>query len=183
MKNRSVEQFKKRRAARILSRLDDLDDNDGRWVTTENGHKVHINAEGEPDMGNPHVLAAMRGTSLSKAKQEAETIRSNIPKLKKAVSSAKAQVSKAEKKYVAAMGAVRYFDHKAYEAEGDLEGGEKAYKEKLLERDKAEKAYLKAVDTYNRARGDVNTAVNRIYELNSIIFPKSIDADDDDIPF
>ena len=34
-------------------------DDDGRWITTENGHHVHINAEGEPDKGNPHVVDKM----------------------------------------------------------------------------------------------------------------------------
>lgn len=34
-------------------------DDDGQWVTTENGHHVHINGEGDPDIGNKHVVAAM----------------------------------------------------------------------------------------------------------------------------
>ena len=34
-------------------------DEDGRWVTTENGHQIHINDEGEVDKGNPHVLKAI----------------------------------------------------------------------------------------------------------------------------
>ena len=43
------------------------DDDEGRWITTEEGHKVHINAEGEPDKGNPHVLAVMNGGRKSRA--------------------------------------------------------------------------------------------------------------------
>lgn len=56
-----IKRFKIRRMERILSRLDaeDVDDEEGRWITTENGHKVHINGEGEPDKGNPHVIDKM----------------------------------------------------------------------------------------------------------------------------
>lgn len=32
-----------------------LDDDEGRWITTENGHKIHINEQGQADKGNPHV--------------------------------------------------------------------------------------------------------------------------------
>ena len=39
----------------------DPDDGDGHWVTTENGHKVYINGEGEPEKGNPNVLSTMSG--------------------------------------------------------------------------------------------------------------------------
>lgn len=60
MKNESVKAFEKRRFNRLMARMD-ADDEEGQWITTENGHKVHINAEGEPDIGNSHVLAAMKG--------------------------------------------------------------------------------------------------------------------------
>ena len=40
-------------------RKDGKDDEEGRWITTENKHKVHINEEGVADKGNPHVLAVM----------------------------------------------------------------------------------------------------------------------------
>ena len=57
-----IAEYKKRRAARILARLDAKDDNDeGRWVTTENDNRVHLNKNGVPDKGNPFVLAAMTG--------------------------------------------------------------------------------------------------------------------------
>ena len=52
----AIKRYRQRRAKR-LSRMDE----EGRWVTTENDHKVHINEEGVPDKGNPHVLATMRG--------------------------------------------------------------------------------------------------------------------------
>lgn len=48
------------------------DDEEGRWVTTDNGHKVHINEEGEPDKGNPHVLAVMEGKKGKKPKATAK---------------------------------------------------------------------------------------------------------------
>ena len=53
-------------------------DDNGRWVTTEKKHKVHINEGGEPDMGNPYVLAAMKGkgeSSRGKTKLEKEAER------------------------------------------------------------------------------------------------------------
>lgn len=42
-----------------LSRADDSGD-DGRWVTTENDHKIHFNGEGVPDKGNPYVIRAIQ---------------------------------------------------------------------------------------------------------------------------
>ncbi len=47
-------------------------DDDGQWITTENGHKVHLNSEGVPDKGNPHVLAAMSGKGGSGGKGSGE---------------------------------------------------------------------------------------------------------------
>lgn len=35
-------------------------DEDGKWITTEGGNHVHLNEQGVPDKGNPHVLKAMR---------------------------------------------------------------------------------------------------------------------------
>ena len=40
-------------------------DDDGRWVTTEKKHKLHINGEGEIDKGNPHVVAAINAKKKS----------------------------------------------------------------------------------------------------------------------
>ena len=34
-------------------------DDEGRWITTENNHKVHLNKEGKPDKGNKHVIGVM----------------------------------------------------------------------------------------------------------------------------
>lgn len=55
-----IERFKLRRMRRILNRMDAGDD-EGRWVTTENNHHIHINESGVPDKGNPYVVAAMTG--------------------------------------------------------------------------------------------------------------------------
>ena len=50
----------------------DVDD-DGRWITTENGHKVHLNEEGDPDKGHPKVIEKMTsGGDKEKKKQEKE---------------------------------------------------------------------------------------------------------------
>ncbi len=46
--SRCVERFKERRKKRL-----DAKDDDGRWVTTEHDHKIHLNEEGVPDKGNP----------------------------------------------------------------------------------------------------------------------------------
>lgn len=56
-----INEFKNRRYARLMERADAADDDKGRWITTENGHKVHLNEEGEPDKGNPHVVDKMKG--------------------------------------------------------------------------------------------------------------------------
>ena len=50
-----LDAFKERRQ----KRLDDEDD-EGRWITTENNHKVHLNEEGKPDKGNPNVVSVMK---------------------------------------------------------------------------------------------------------------------------
>ena len=39
----------------------DAEDDDGRWVTTEEGNHMFIDGEGEPTKGNPYVLAAAKG--------------------------------------------------------------------------------------------------------------------------
>ena len=45
-----------------------FDEDGGRWVTTEEGHRVHINSEGEPDKGNPHVIEKMSGETAKKSR-------------------------------------------------------------------------------------------------------------------
>ena len=72
----AVKRFKDRQ----LKRMDD----DGRWVTTENDHHIHINEEGVPDKGNPHVLKAM--TSGTKTREQ--IVRGRVQKTKSRVDSA-----------------------------------------------------------------------------------------------
>lgn len=64
-----VEAFRERRQKRLDAKADE---DEGRWVTTEENHKIHINEEGVPDKGNPHVINAMEsGPSVgSSAKRE-----------------------------------------------------------------------------------------------------------------
>ena len=47
-----------RRRSRMQARMDA---EEGQWVTTEDGNKVHINSEGVADKGNPYVVAAANG--------------------------------------------------------------------------------------------------------------------------
>jgi len=42
------------------------------WITTENGHKIHIGEEGDPDKGNPHVLESIKGAIDRKEAEESE---------------------------------------------------------------------------------------------------------------
>lgn len=57
----------------------DADDGDGHWVTTENGNHLFINGEGEPTKGNPHVLAAAKGTTKSSTSSSGPTVKSGTP--------------------------------------------------------------------------------------------------------
>lgn len=75
----AIERYRLRREKR-LSRLDE----EGRWVTTENDHKVHINEEGVPDKGNPHVLATMRGEGKNPKTAE-EVVRARVQRKHKAI--------------------------------------------------------------------------------------------------
>jgi hypothetical protein len=54
----AVKAYRQRRDARLKARFDE---EDGRWVTTENDHTVHINEKGVPDKGNPYVIDVMNG--------------------------------------------------------------------------------------------------------------------------
>ena len=63
-----IKSYRLRRNKRLAERGIRCDaDEDGRWVTTENGHHVHFNGEGEPDIGNPKVIAKMKGGRKSAA--------------------------------------------------------------------------------------------------------------------
>lgn len=79
-----VEEYRKRRQKRLDAKAE------GRWITTENNHHIHLNEEGVPDKGNPHVIEAMSGKvgspkhSISSA-EDAKKHRENTSKLKDAV--------------------------------------------------------------------------------------------------
>ena len=52
--NIAIKKYRRRRANRLRERGFRYDAEEGRWVTTEHDHKIHINGEGVPDKGNPH---------------------------------------------------------------------------------------------------------------------------------
>jgi len=57
-------------------------DDDGRWITTENGHRVHLNEEGEPDKGNPHVVDKMtdgKHSGKEKEKGHSKSVKPSAP--------------------------------------------------------------------------------------------------------
>ncbi len=60
-----IARFRKRRKDRLDARMDA--DEDGRWVTTEEKHKIHINENGEIDKGNPYLLKAIKENPKSTA--------------------------------------------------------------------------------------------------------------------
>lgn len=66
-------------AQQLQTQRHDAADDDGRWVTTENDHRVHINEEGVPDKGNPYVLATMRGEGPNPKSRE-ELVRNRLRK-------------------------------------------------------------------------------------------------------
>lgn len=73
-------------ASSALQNLANFDDDDGKWVTTENGHAIHITDDGEIDKGNPHVIAAVKGIPASKS--DLETAVSKCAKTEKSISAA-----------------------------------------------------------------------------------------------
>lgn len=78
----SVDEYRKRRDERIASRLRADDDEEGRWVTTENNHKVHISEEGTPDKGNKHVLQKMgSGKAESTEREQFNALRKELEDL------------------------------------------------------------------------------------------------------
>lgn len=70
MANKRKDMLEIMKAHAVQMRMDA--DDDGQWITTENGHHVHLNSEGVPDKGNPHVLAAMSGKGGSGGKGSGE---------------------------------------------------------------------------------------------------------------
>ena len=71
--NDSVKQYRLRRANRIMNRLVRHDEEDGHWITTDSGKKIHFNDEGAIDYGNQFALAKMGkpdGVEMPKKKVE-----------------------------------------------------------------------------------------------------------------
>jgi len=78
----TVERFRHRRAMRLDARGIRLDKDDGRWITTENGHHVHLNEEGKPDKGNRSVINAMKAGRFWYGTKKKVNIIPKLPKLK-----------------------------------------------------------------------------------------------------
>lgn len=75
----SVERFKRRRMQRLLERASRADEDDGRWVTSEEGHKIHLNENGVVDKANPFVLATMGKPKDVKMPKKSVKLRENKP--------------------------------------------------------------------------------------------------------
>lgn len=72
-------------------------DDDGGWVTTENGHHVHFTAEGTPDKGNPAVLRKLGFEEAAKKVESTQTkAKSSSPGKKSEPSQHKPAVSQVE---------------------------------------------------------------------------------------
>lgn len=140
---RKLSQIRQRRRARQdLGRQDE----DGYWVTTENGHKIHIGEGGKPDKGNPHVLSAMEG------KGKKEKPRSSTKK--KPAGSSKVDISK-----------FKFKD--CQNPDGARTPGMKTYKEALQTwSDRTEKEAEKAIKTYWGGTPPAKQMVDAFASLN-----------------
>lgn len=78
----SVKRFRERRQKRLDAKADE----EGRWVTTEEGHHVHFNENGEPDKGNPHVLNVMKFGTKTRAQLGKVKIGKTLKRIESAVS-------------------------------------------------------------------------------------------------
>ena len=87
-----VKEYHRRRLQRMQKRFDANKDK-GRWVTTEEGHKVHLNEEGVPDKGNPKVIDRMTNggasiqnsekSSISESSSSAKRFNDEVEKVRK----------------------------------------------------------------------------------------------------
>ena len=133
-----VEAFKERRKQRL--------DEKGRWVTTENDHKIHLNEEGVPDKGNPHVLAAI--TSSSKTREEIGRDR---------VKKVRGRMAKSLEAYKSSGEKVREFAEKYAEANAALK--------KASRRLESAERYKKTLDSYDIHEGDRDRLQSEVDEL------------------
>lgn len=107
-----VEAFKERRKQRL--------DEKGRWVTTENDHKIHLNEEGVPDKGNPHVLAAIKSGSKTReeiGRDRVKKVRGRMAKSLEAYKSSDKQVKEYAAKYADANAALKKASRRLESAE------------------------------------------------------------------
>lgn len=118
---RCIDSFKKRRQ----NRLDDKEE--GRWVTTENDHKIHLNEEGVPDKGNPHVIEAM--TSGTKTREEIGRCR--VEKTRGKVRDALDSYKKADQKVKEAAEVYRDVNYRFKRADKKLDYIDRIYKSTL----------------------------------------------------
>lgn len=76
----SVQKYRLRRKDRLEQRGFRLDDDDdGQWVTTESGKKIHLNEEGAVDKGNPFATAAMGKPKNAKIPTKSIELKENQP--------------------------------------------------------------------------------------------------------
>lgn len=108
----------------------DEDEDDGRWITTENGHKVHLNEEGEPDKGNPHVIEAMEGSSGSAPKHNIKN-HEDAKKHREKIVQMKASAQRAEKTIKRCEAALKEAEEKLRGNKENLEAAKELYKNDL----------------------------------------------------
>lgn len=68
-----------RRASRLAERGYRADADDGQWITTENGHRIHMNEEGAIDKGNQFVTAVMGKPKNASIPKKSIEIKQNTP--------------------------------------------------------------------------------------------------------
>lgn len=76
-------------------------DDDGRWITTKNGHHIHLNEEGEPDKGNPRVIQAMNQRKGTGQSSQDRVTSSSVGNQKKIEVNGPRQTKEFIKRYVA----------------------------------------------------------------------------------
>lgn len=75
----AIKKYQMRREERLKSRGYRTDEDDGQWVTTENGRRIHLNEEGAVDKGNQFVTAVMGKPKNSSIPKKSIEIKQNTP--------------------------------------------------------------------------------------------------------
>ena len=80
----AVERYRRRRARRLDARGIRVDKwgDEGQWITTKNGHHVHLNEEGVPDKGNRSVVNLMKSGHYWYGTDRKVDITPKLPKVK-----------------------------------------------------------------------------------------------------